>query len=605
MVSAGFWRGQKLGPYTLFRADQARDAYQAKDVFDNGWGHFRLLGPRAGAPSNVHGIKSAFRLGPIYNYWQYLGVFFLGRVTPFSLVIVDWFLSLLSIALFYFFIRNFFKQKISLLVTTIFAFSYFLTLYSRFSWNINQVIFWELLVVQGLLQIVKTDYRERVFLKIPFLKKEFSLQKRNGWFLLVVFALTVISQLHILAAVAFAFVFGMTILIYRSRIKWSVWITGFLVVIFLYSPMIISDVYNKGDNLQRLIKAGQLEKRENKSFVKKIKKLNGYYGKEATLILSGFNRHTYKKITLVGEWFVFLSLVLIISFFVVDKFLNSKFSGQKNELPEGWWRRFQSLFLLSQEQKRFLLVVLLWFFIFLLLYFRILPRLHKGRYWLLIAPLFFVMLGLWFYLLDKISREYLSGWKKIIPQVAIVGIAGFLFFGNLTTGTIFYKSLEKGAVINNRIHHRITLGPFGFLTTYQEMKSIVDYLAKESVRHQDSRGICFRSVEYQHRLGFEYLFDFYYSEIKYRETASPAEYDCSFYLITKTSRKDRELEDFLALYQPKKKKIFKSLTVWEMKERKTVPRGKPLPIKEHYYEDDGRAIFWKDVFSGKGLINFN
>ena len=49
VLTAGFWRGWQLEEYALFRADQARDAYLAKDVLDNGWGHFKLLGPKAGA----------------------------------------------------------------------------------------------------------------------------------------------------------------------------------------------------------------------------------------------------------------------------------------------------------------------------------------------------------------------------------------------------------------------------------------------------------------------------------------------------------------------------------------------------------------------------
>jgi len=590
VLTAGFWRGWQLEEYALFRADQARDAYLAKDVLDNGWGHFKLLGPKAGASVIIDDIESAFKLGPVYHYFQYIGVGLLGEANIFALLLVDWILSLASIGLFYILLRNFFNKKISLLTTILFAFSYILTVYSRFAWNINQIVFWELLVSVSILKVLmgiknKNNCNEWI------LKQK----QRCWWFLMMIFSLVVVSQLHILSAIVFAFIFGVMFLIYRPRINWHCWFGGIIIILVLYAPMIISDVYNQGDNFKRLLTASSAEKVAEGTFGKKIWKLSQFHGKNYMLILTGINKYDYKKIAIVGDWFIILTLILLrISLFQKELLGVREIRKKIRQIFTSRERKYmiKRALKINSRQKRFLIVVSLWFFIFMIMYFRILPRLHKERYWLLIAPLPFIFMAFWFYLIDRLGVFY----NKYIANGVIGIIFIFILFSNLTATINFYKSLEKGDLVASKYHQKIILGPYRFFTGYGEMKRIVDYMSASVVDGQAS-ALCFKSMEYQNKLGFEYLLDVHYPKIKYEQTSDGKDYDCVFYVITKTSREDRELKDFKLDYEIGDKKTFKSLTVWELKVKNNKIKKQEVLLKQKVNNKDGRVIYWKDLFN--------
>ncbi len=574
IIMTALLRGWHLGEFVLFRADQARDAYLIKDVLDYGPGYFKLLGPKAGASVVVDDIKGAFKLGPVYNYLQFFGVVLSGGRDPVGLVLVDFLLSLFAIGLFYYFLRFFFSKKLSLLITVLFVSSYFLTLYARFPWNINQIVFWELLLVISLMKIITPTDNRRII---------------GNWFLVWGLSLAVIGQLHILSVVGFTFVSLVIFFIYRPSIKLKYFVAVGGIFLLMYSPMILSDIYNHGDNFQRFIKAGKMEKQIRSPLTKKITKLGLYHGKNYMLILTGINKYDYKKISLVGEIFIGLSVCLIILLF------NARKISQINVLPKKLAEQFKKKLTLNLTQKQFVLIVLLWFFVFVLIYFRILPRLHKERYWLMVAPLPFIFLAFWFYILGKLNGGEFKSWGKYITNGLIVVISGVILFSNLMAIKTFYGSLKRGELVTGKFHKKITVGPYRFFTGYGEMRNIVDYFANKT-NESSAPALCFKSLEYQNRLGFEYLLDVYYPEIQYKQTGDGGKYNCIFYVITKTSRGERELKDFKNDYNIKERKKFKSLTVWELKAKNDKIKKQEVKKKQYIQKEGGRVIYWKDIF---------
>jgi 4-amino-4-deoxy-L-arabinose transferase-like glycosyltransferase len=577
ILLTGFLRGWHLEEYALFRADQARDAYLAKDVFENGLSNFKLLGPKAGATVTVNEIKSSFKLGPVYHYLQYIGIILTRELSVIGLLLIDWILSLLSIFLFYFFIRSFFNKKISLVVTVLFAFSYLLTIYSRFAWNINQIIFWQLLGSISILKIINTEIQNR----------NKTNKVRGRWFFVLVLTLGIIGQLHILAAIAFGFMSLVMFLIYRPKINWKYWLGGIGIILVLYSPMVISDVYNQGDNFKRLLMASSVEKQAEGNLGEKIVKVSLYHGKNYTLILTGINKYDYKKISQVGDWFIVLSLILIRLALFRKRLLGI------SKLPKIFIRQVNKMFKLTSQQKQFLIIISLWFLAFFLIYFRILPRLHKERYWLMIAPLPFIFLAFWFYVLDRLGSGEFKFWNRYITNGIIVVVAGLILGSNLAATSVFYKSLAIGNLQSSKYHQRITVGPYRFFTGYGEMKDVVDFMVTND---SEKQAVCFKSMEYQNKLGFEYLLDMYHPETHYEQTSDGGKYNCNFYVITKTSREDRELRDFKAEYNIGKKSVFKSLTVWQLSLKESNIKKQEVRLNIKRSEDDGRIIYWKDVF---------
>jgi hypothetical protein len=381
-------------------------------------------------------------------------------------------------------------------------------------------------------------------------------------------------------------------LIYRPKINWKYYIGGIVIFLVLYSPMIISDVCNNGDNFKRLLAASSVEKQDTDNFGKKFIKVSLYHGKNYALILTGVNKYDYKKIAQVGDWLIVLSLILIrLAMF------RKRILGVSN-LPKVFIRQVNKMFKLTSQQKQFLIVISLWFLAFFLIYLRILPRLHKERYWLMIAPLPFVFTAFWFYILDRLGSGEFRFWNRRTTNGIMIMLSSMILFSNLTAIKSFYQSMHEGQLVPSGYHKKITVGPYRFFTGYGEMKSVVDYIVDSL---SEGEALCFRSMEYQNKAGFEYLLDAHYPSIRHRQINEDVEYNCSLYVITRTSRGDRELKDFKERYDIGKKNVFKSLTVWQLSLRDPNVKKEEVNLRNTKSKKDGRIIYWKDLFHNDKL----
>jgi 4-amino-4-deoxy-L-arabinose transferase-like glycosyltransferase len=237
-IVAVFLRAYNFHDWLEFRNDQSRDAYLVDDVV-NGKSSWPLLGPKMsftgiGGNNNENG---AFRLGPIYYYFQIISAKIFGDY-PDKLAYPDIFFSILSIPLFYLFLRVYFNTNLSLSLTGLYAISAYFIHYSRYAWNTNLIPFFVLLFLVS-------------FYK--FLEKN---EKTSwGWIILAGIALGIGIQLHAIIMILFSvttfFVFLFSLK--NSRKNWKKWAVIILIFFALNAGQIISELKTNFNNTKTFL----------------------------------------------------------------------------------------------------------------------------------------------------------------------------------------------------------------------------------------------------------------------------------------------------------------------------------------------------------------
>ncbi|MCK5081106.1 MAG: glycosyltransferase family 39 protein, partial [Candidatus Moranbacteria bacterium] len=383
MLLAGLVRGYNFKEWLLVRADQVRDSEMSREVLDNGISHLRLLGPKITSVKlpGDSGKGDTLNMGPYYYYSQALSMKIFGTPSPWTIAIPDFILSLLAIPFFYLIISKFFTRKISLITTTLFSFSFLIIQYSRFSWNPNQLVFWQVLLIYFLLQ---------------FAEKKF---KAGYWLLGAFLSLLVISQVHFLATSATVLIF-ITFFIYQKgwlKLKLKHYLIAVLMVIVFYIPVVVSDIKNDGDNYKRFIVGITQQSSEESltdNILENIEKSARFYFYFPLPI----SEEELQSIQTVRFFYLVFSLGLVWMVFIGrSKFLKS----------------------INPKQKKVLaFLILLYFGFFFFVNISVADRLEKPRYWLSIAPIAFFILAFWLELINKINKRY---WSVVL----MVGVVGF------------------------------------------------------------------------------------------------------------------------------------------------------------------------------------
>lgn len=218
-----FLRVYNFGNWMHFELDQARDIFIIKNALENGIENLPILGPQARG-------KELY-LGPIFYYFSYATSFFFG-ISPESMALPDLFFSIISIPLFYFFARIFFSRWISVALVAIVTTSLFLITYARFAWNPNSMFFWSLVTFYGLLQSYRTEKFKPV------------------WFLVFVFGMGILTQLHFIAFIAVPLTSLAFILLAKIHIPWRTLVGSIGILMIIYSPLISSEFQSQGKNTQ-------------------------------------------------------------------------------------------------------------------------------------------------------------------------------------------------------------------------------------------------------------------------------------------------------------------------------------------------------------------
>lgn len=235
ILGAGF-RFYGWSDLIFFEIDQARDYKLLDELSEEGIGSFPLLGPKAGG--------TFFRLGPVYYVPTYLLTKVLG-LSPYLIVLPEIIFSVLTILLLFVFLKEFFRERIALYCTALFASSLFFVEYAHFAWNPNYIPFFFLLFLYAMLRYVRSD------------------TQKMWWAIILACSAGIVMQLHTITFVATPMIVLAYFVFLRKALVVKHVIVFVVIFVLFSAPLVANDILTKGENIQEFFVAK--EKREGKS----------------------------------------------------------------------------------------------------------------------------------------------------------------------------------------------------------------------------------------------------------------------------------------------------------------------------------------------------
>jgi len=196
-----FLRTYHFHAWLNFENDQSRDAILVSDVLA-GKTPWPLLGPTMRGSYDAG--SNLFHLGPMYYYFQIISGKIFGNY-PDKLAYPDLIFSLLTIPLFYLFMKKYFSLNLSLVLTGLFSISFFAIKYARFAWNPNSIPFFTLIFLLALYELVVNGEKARW-----------------KWVFAAGAAVGIGVQLHVILLVLFP-VMLFLVFIYLLKENWRIW----------------------------------------------------------------------------------------------------------------------------------------------------------------------------------------------------------------------------------------------------------------------------------------------------------------------------------------------------------------------------------------------
>ncbi|EKE16360.1 MAG: hypothetical protein ACD_11C00019G0004 [uncultured bacterium] len=369
-----FLRIYNFDGWLFFQADQARDFNLVSRAINNGPEWLPLLGPKAGG--------TFLRLGPIFYYFEYLSALIFGIGSPAIMAYPDLFFSILSIPLLFLFLKEFFSNKYSLLLTAGYAICFFEIQYSRFAWNPNSLPFFNLLFFYAVYKFFQTDNGKAKF----------------WWAALIGAAYAIVGQLHFVSMLSLPIALAAIFLIRKISFKnikeqWLKYLGVILLTcLIFYLPAILSDFQTNGNNTLNFIKSIGQKNSDTTNLASLLQKDAFVFSKYFLVILTGIVDAT--KITIN----LFISVLVLL--FAAGVFaLKRENDGKK---------------------KFFIALVFVWFFSYFITYFPLGSKLQP-RHFLVILPLAFIFVGLLAHSLEKIFKfKYVAYLAMIVLLVPII-----------------------------------------------------------------------------------------------------------------------------------------------------------------------------------------
>jgi 4-amino-4-deoxy-L-arabinose transferase-like glycosyltransferase len=225
-----FLRTYNFHDWLYFAKDQARDAFIVESVL-KGELPVPYLGPKMG--------NSGYKLGPLFYYIKMASGKIFG-VGPSKMAYPELILSILTIPLFYFFLKRCFKNNLSLALTGLYAISFFAVRYSRFAWNLNMIPFFILLFLLSLSEFLYGKEKTKWL-----------------WVVALGIALGVNIQLHaILILLSGPIIFlAFAYVLWKNKSAWKKCAVVILLAIILNVGMIIGEVKTNYFNTNNFIRA--------------------------------------------------------------------------------------------------------------------------------------------------------------------------------------------------------------------------------------------------------------------------------------------------------------------------------------------------------------
>lgn len=457
-----FLRVYNFSEWLHFELDQARDARVIDRALVGGIADLPLLGPKAGG--------TYLRLPPGFYYLEYLSALVFGK-TPSGMAGFAAVFSILSIPLFYFFLRRYFPKPLSLGLALLFSVSAYFVMYGRFAWNPNILPFFILLGFYALLRAV--DHNET---------------KKGLWFLISVFALTLATHFHFLAFLSLPIIFILFLIVRKPRFSWKIWLSVFTIAFALYLPMILNEKEANFANTKEFFQAitEKSEKNDHSLAEKFLRDITGQ-ALGGMVVVSGFEGGTFPVFVIGGE-------KELIGWACDSRCDKGKWYGVAAVLAfiagllsfVWFWLKGE-----EQKQKDFIWLSGIWFAVtfalFLPLSYDIVPR-----FFLLSGPLFFIFLGLLLKVLCKLFD------RRIVFTVILLLTISNLYFLNNRFGELSRAGTEAVKNTPDRIlkeHIRVTLA---------QQNAVVDFLERRS---REISYPVYMFSEPQHRRALKYLME--------------------------------------------------------------------------------------------------
>jgi len=446
ILGAFFVRSYNFENWLFFQADQVRDAKLASAAFENGPGDLTLLGPRAAG--------TFLRLGPIFYYMQYVSTLIFDSIEPHVFAYPDLLFSILTIPLLFFFLRQFFSPRNSILLTTLYSFSFIIIQYSRFGWNPNQTTFWGLLFIFALYKASKAQ----------------KASQGGRWLLVVALSYAIASQLHFVAFVGYPIVALLFWIKYFPRkINWKYWVGAVLIGLFFYIPVIASDVYTGGDNFNQFVYAVTAKTGgEGDTLFDKARQISISF----SMFLTSFGHKDGLTSTWAG------SLIIL---------------GGLGSLGYLWKK--------DKKNRSFIYLMIVWFLVFVALQIKTSTSL-KPRFFMPIASVPFVFLGMIYVVMEKVGN------KKLMTSLIFISFFGALLlnFNGIKTAHDYFKYQDKDS-IGRKIFMKQHDGK-----VLEKHLAATNYMAEE-VRKTGKIACFYASAVYERT--YEFLFKVYYPDVLY------------------------------------------------------------------------------------------
>lgn len=559
IIIVAFWlRFYKFEPWLYFKMDQSRDSILITNALENGPGYLPLLGPRAGATEVDSGY---LRLGPAYYYMQYVSGILSGGNQPASNAYPDLFFSILALPMLYIFARLYFSRFNSLLITAMYAFSFLIIEYSRFAWNPNSLPFFFILAFYGLLRFFSQEDFKKAF----------------GWIALWSFGMGIGAQLHFFGFFSLLGISGLMILwdwevwnkeklkklFSKTKLKSFVSFAGVALGIFLFvsAPMIISDIYRKGENSKNFVQALS-SKPEKKPFLDKIEKNVSESFKYYCLLSTSqcINGEGFDKKNILAASF---SILVILTGFGYAVFRLIKMKERQ------------------KIKKDFLFLLLVWVGVFFVLSIPVSFQI-RPRFYIVVFAVPFIMLGFIFKSLQfKFGKKGLWLSAFFALGIILLNTKGTLaWFGEQSRSQLGDTKVERTLILKNK--DGVTLG---------QLKKAVAFMY---AHHQAGRKLYYY-VKPEHVAPIKFLLRQQDKNLQFDVIGKEAEPNSEFFAITTTGEGLFALEiKFVNTFNVVREEKLGQITISEL----NVPDMEIKKSEMFFNRKKGKTdrVFWKDVF---------
>lgn len=437
LVFSFFVRTYQFTEYLHFKWDQARDAFVVKEALDKGPAHLPLYGPRA--------VKIApgqqLRLGPGYYYLQYTTALIFGSSEPQIFAYFELITSLLTILVLYFFAKLYFNRFHSLLIVTLYSFSWIVIQFSRFAWNPNALPLFTLICFYCLLKFYQANTTKK---KLSFLVIwSVSLSIAFQLHFMGLFCILCVSILYVLYKNKIwnvkLFIKEINIDLFKKTLVYLIFVIFSLSLFTL--PTIVGEIKNGNENIKNFIPAFGQKKKE-KTLIENIRRNTREHTRAYFLIGTSFYSKEKRHLApLIGGF----ALILI--------GIGSSIVGIKKTK--------------NNNHRDFLVLLIIWFVTYYLITISIAYK-HYLRYFMIVFPLPQIFIVLFLSSLNK----YVGGRMIYITLSVCLLLLGY----NAKTTLEWFSQLRMiqtnqdftipKSPINNRGKDDVTLGQLQRATNY-------------------------------------------------------------------------------------------------------------------------------------------